>query len=46
MWWRRRPRSQLDEVVGLLQSLGTMLMSIDARLEEIANLLRDETDES
>jgi hypothetical protein len=46
MWRPRRSRSQLDEVVGLLQSLGTMLMSIDARLEDIANLLRDDADES
>jgi hypothetical protein len=38
-------RSERSDAVELLQGLGRMLQSIDARLEEIADLLREEDDD-
>lgn len=42
MWQKRRRRATLDDVVELLDGLGTMLQQIDARLERIVSLLEEE----
>jgi hypothetical protein len=41
MWWRRR--EQTEDVVG---SLAPFLMRMNATLDEILDLLRDEDDEA
>jgi hypothetical protein len=35
----------LEDVIRQLDGIGRLLMSIDARLEEVVRLLRDEDDE-
>jgi hypothetical protein len=42
-WWKRRGRRK--DVLEYLEGFGRMLQSIDARLEEIADLLRSEDDD-
>ena len=42
MWRRSLVIPQLDEVVGLLAGLGTMLMQIDAKLERLLFMLEEE----
>ena len=44
MAWRRQ-RATLDDVVELLRGIGTMLMKIDAKLEEVIRHLEGEDDE-
>lgn len=46
MWQKRRRRATLDDVVELLDGLGTMLQVIDGRLEEIVSLLKEEDGEA
>jgi len=43
VWWRRE-RATLDDVVELLRGIGTMLMKIDAKLEEVIRYLDGEDD--
>jgi len=43
--FRRRQRSTLDDVVELLQGIGTILMKIDAKLEEVIRYLDGEDDD-
>jgi hypothetical protein len=45
VWQRRKPANEAAELVVLVRDLGTLLMSIDARLEEIVELLREDDDE-
>jgi hypothetical protein len=45
VWLRPRPDPQLAEIVEVLHGLGTMLMSIDAKLEDVANLLGEDDNE-
>jgi hypothetical protein len=42
---RRRERATLDDVVELLRGIGTILIEIDAKLEDIARRNRDEDEE-
>jgi hypothetical protein len=42
---RRTTAATLDEVVELLRGIGTILMEIDAKLEDIARENGDEKDE-
>jgi hypothetical protein len=42
VWRRREPPSEPKELVGLVRDLGRLLMSIDPRLEEIVELLRED----
>jgi hypothetical protein len=42
---RRRERATLDDVVELLRGIATILMEIDAKLEEIARRNGDDEDE-
>jgi hypothetical protein len=42
MWWRR-PRAEREDVV---EVLGPFLMRMDAKLNKILELLRDEDDEA
>jgi hypothetical protein len=44
VWRRREPPTEPEELVGLVRDLGRLLMSIDARLEEIVELLREDDD--
>jgi hypothetical protein len=44
VWWRRRPGATLDDVVELLRGIGTILMKIDAKLDEVIRLLEDDDD--
>jgi hypothetical protein len=41
---RRRPAT-IDDVVELLQGIGTMLQRVDAKLETIVSLLEEEEDD-
>jgi hypothetical protein len=47
VWWRREPTSPegLNELIALVRDIGGMLMGIDAKLEEIVELLRGDDDE-
>lgn len=45
MWKRRTGEKTLDDVVEYLHGFGEMLQSIDARLQDIANLLGVDDDE-
>lgn len=45
MWRRRDPPAQLEDIVELLQGIGTILMTIAARLEAIIELLGGDEDE-
>ena len=40
--WMRRLVAQLDDVTELLEALGRMLMVIDAKLDEIAEMLEED----
>jgi len=42
MRWRRRERATLDDVVELLRGIGTILMKIDAKLDEVIRHLEEE----
>jgi 2-hydroxy-3-keto-5-methylthiopentenyl-1-phosphate phosphatase len=42
---RRKKRAQLADVVELLTGFGRMFQNIDAKLEEIVELLRQEGDD-
>ena len=42
---RRRNRATLDDVVELLQGIGTMLMKIDAKLQEVIRYLDGDDDD-
>jgi hypothetical protein len=42
---RRRERANLDDVVELLRGIGTILMKIDAKLEEIVSYIGGDGDE-
>jgi len=47
VWRRRERRATLDDVVELLHGIGTILMEIDAKLEEaIQHLEEDDDDEA
>ena len=43
MWWSRRyePDRRLDELVELLEGVATILMEIDAKLENIQTILEE-----
>ena len=43
--WLRRERATLEDVVELLRGIGTILMEIDAKLEEILQHLEGDDDE-
>jgi hypothetical protein len=43
---RRRKSAELPEVLTVLDGIGRLLMSIDARLAEVVNLLRDDDEEA
>ena len=43
--WQRRERATLYDVVELLRGIGTMLMKIDAKLEEVIRYLDGEDDD-
>jgi len=46
VWSRtRRPASSLDDVVELLEGVGTILMEISAQLDVIVEILRGEDNE-
>jgi hypothetical protein len=42
---RRKKRAQLADVVELLTGFGRMFQTIDAKLEQIVELLREEDDD-
>jgi len=42
VWWKREPPPELRRIVTLLEEFGPYLMSISARLDEIAELLRED----
>ena len=44
VWRKRQPAPEWDELLRLLNDLGRMLMSIDARLAEAVELLREGDD--
>ena len=45
MWWRRAPESDPDlEAGGRFESLGTMLMEMDVKLDRILVAVEDEDD--
>jgi hypothetical protein len=45
MTWRRHRGATLDDVVELLQGIGTILMDINAKLEAIIRHIRGDEDE-
>jgi hypothetical protein len=44
--WRRERREPLDDIVEYLRGLARMLQSIDARLEQIVNILKENDEEA
>lgn len=43
---RGRDSGELGEILGVLQGIGLVLMSIDKRLAEVVILLRDDDEEA
>ncbi len=45
MRWNRRPKADLNDIVELLEGIGTMLMVISAKVETVVRLLKGDDDE-
>ena len=44
VFWKRKERATLEDVIEFLQGIGTILMKIDSKPEEVVRHLEEEDD--